>query len=168
MIALLVLLPFAGAFLMMPAQKKNSRLRDAMMLGITAAVFLLSVYVFLEAEKGRAYTLSLPGICGMGLTLSTGGFSALYTLIVSFMWLVSALFSGQYFRHGRSMGRYAFFTLLTQSATIGVFLSSDLYTTFLFLKSCPCPHTPGWRMRRPGARSAQRGHTWPSRCWAAW
>ena len=50
------------------------------------------------------------------------------------MWFVSALLTPQYFRGHHHLRRYHFFFLLCLSFTMGVFLSADLKTTFLFFE----------------------------------
>ena len=76
-------------------------------------------------------SLDIP-LCGIHFTLD--GFRCIYGLVVSFMWFVSALLSPQYFRGHRHLRRYYFFFLICLSFTLGVFLSADLYTTFLFFE----------------------------------
>ena len=76
-------------------------------------------------------SLDIP-LCGIHFTLD--GFRAIYGLVVSFMWFVSALLTPQYFRGHHHLRRYHFFFLLCLSFTLGVFLSADLYTTFLFFE----------------------------------
>ncbi|MBR6476074.1 MAG: sodium:proton antiporter, partial [Lachnospiraceae bacterium] len=50
------------------------------------------------------------------------------------MWSMTALFSKEYFAHYRNRNRYYFFFLLTMGATLGVFMSGDLYTAFIFFE----------------------------------
>ena len=76
---------------------------------------------------------SIP-LCGFPLTFSMEGFHGIYALIGVFMWTVSLMFTPRYFRGHSHQGRYYFFTLLTFFATVGVFLSADLYTTFIFFE----------------------------------
>ena len=73
-------------------------------------------------------------LCGFPLSFSLEGFHAVYALIGVFMWAVSLLFTPRYFRGHSHRGRYYFFTLLTLPATVGVFLSADLYTAFIFFE----------------------------------
>ncbi len=80
-----------------------------------------------------ALEFSCPGF-GMGLHFVLDGFRGLYSLIASFMWMMTGLFSREYFGHYRNRNRYYFFMLMTLGATVGVFLSADLYTTFLFFE----------------------------------
>ena len=70
----------------------------------------------------------------VGLSFTFGGFQRLYGLVVCFMWLICAMLSPQYFRGHHHLRRYYFFFLICLSFTLGVFLSADLYTTFLFFE----------------------------------
>ena len=70
----------------------------------------------------------------MGLALAADGFTALYAWIAGLLFFVAAVFSLSYFRGKRSVPRYVFFTLLTLSAVIGVFLSDQLLTTIVFFE----------------------------------
>ncbi|ANU50459.2 sodium:proton antiporter [Enterocloster clostridioformis] len=79
-------------------------------------------------------SFSWAGFCEMGIWLKADGFRWLYSTIAAFMWMMTTLFSMEYFAcHGNS-GRYCFFSLLTCGATMGVFLSDSLFTLFLFFE----------------------------------
>ena len=73
-------------------------------------------------------------LCGLGIHFTVDGFRILYGLIAAFMWIVSGLFSIEYFSHYKNKGRYYFFLILTFLATEGVFFSADFYTTFIFFE----------------------------------
>ena len=76
----------------------------------------------------------IPGICGMGLHLKLDGFRLVYSIIAVVMWGVSGAFSKQYMAHYKKKSRYYLFFWATFAATVGVFLSADLYTTFIFFE----------------------------------
>lgn len=78
----------------------------------------------------------MDGICGMGVHFTVDGFRAIYLAIAVLMWAVTTIFSKQYFSHHKDahLKRYYIFTLLTFLATAGVFLSEDLFTTFIFFE----------------------------------
>lgn len=76
----------------------------------------------------------IPDVCGLGLSFELDGFRLLYGVISTFMWLECLLFSKEYMAHQKNKGRYYFFTIATYGATMGVFLSGDLFTTFLFFE----------------------------------
>lgn len=79
-------------------------------------------------------TFDIPAICGLGLHMQLDGFRLLYVTIATFMWIVSAAFSVEYMAHYEKKPRYCFFLILTYFATVGVFLSVDFYTTFIFFE----------------------------------
>jgi len=99
-------------------------------VGLTGiATFALCVLTW---NSGASF--SLEGFCGLGLHLRVDGFRSLYACIAAFMWMMSGLFSREYFAHYHNRNRYYFFNLMTLGATLGVFLSDDLYTTFIFFE----------------------------------
>lgn len=78
--------------------------------------------------------LVIPGVCGMGMHLRLDGFRLVYVLIAVIMWTVCGLFSLEYMKHYEKRRRYYVFFWITFLATVGVFLSADLYTTFIFFE----------------------------------
>ncbi|MBR4138421.1 MAG: sodium:proton antiporter, partial [Lachnospiraceae bacterium] len=79
-------------------------------------------------------TYEIMNLCGQGLFLKVDGFRLIYCCIALFMWSVSLLFSKEYFAHYSHKVRYYGFLLLTMFATLGVFLSADLFTMFIFFE----------------------------------
>ncbi|MCI8837892.1 MAG: NADH dehydrogenase [Hungatella sp.] len=80
------------------------------------------------------WEIMVPGICGMGLHLKMDGFRMVYTAIAVLMWGVAGAFSREYMAHYKNKSRYYVFFWATFLATVGVFLSADLYTTFIFFE----------------------------------
>lgn len=79
-------------------------------------------------------TYEILNLCGQGLLLKIDGFRLIYCCIALFMWSVSLLFSKEYFAHYSHKARYYGFLILTMFATLGVFLSADLFTMFIFFE----------------------------------
>ena len=79
-------------------------------------------------------TYEILNLCGQGLLLKIDGFRLIYCCIALFMWSVSLLFSKEYFAHYSHKARYYGFLILTMIATLGVFLSADLFTMFVFFE----------------------------------
>lgn len=76
----------------------------------------------------------IPGFCGPGMHLKLDGFRLVYVCIAVFMWTVSGVFSKEYMHHYEKKRRYYLFFWATFLATVGVFLSADFYTTFIFFE----------------------------------
>lgn len=79
-------------------------------------------------------TYEILNICGQGLYMKLDGFRLIYSCIALFMWAVSILFSKEYFAHYSHKARYYSFLLITMFATLGVFLSADFFTMFIFFE----------------------------------
>lgn len=77
---------------------------------------------------------TIPGFCGLGMHFTVDGFRLVYLCIAVLMWGVSGVFSLEYMAHYRKKGRYYCFFWATFVATAGVFLSADLFTTFIFFE----------------------------------
>lgn len=109
--------------------RRNKSLRSAFMAAVCALCFAGSLLLW-----GGEQSWALPGFCGLGLTMRADGFRSLYATVAAFMWMMTGLFCPEYMAHGERRGRYCFFNLMTLGATLGVFLSDDLYTTFIFFE----------------------------------
>jgi len=127
MIIPLILLPFAASILGVVFGKK-AKYEIALVASILEFV-LAVVHAVLPAES-----IVLGRLVGNGLLLMTDGFRKVYCLIIAFMWMMTLLFSRDYFRGHHHLTRYFFFTLMTLGATMGVFLAGDLYTAFVFFE----------------------------------
>ncbi len=132
----LVFMPMAGALLSYGAGKKDKKARDYFVAGVTVLEFVLAVLLLFRYTSGSMTEnmTNLSEICGMGLKFSVDGFRAVYACIAAFMWMGTALFSVEYFGHYRNRNRYYLFQLITLGATEAIFLSADLYTTFVFFE----------------------------------
>lgn len=82
----------------------------------------------------EGWEILIPNVCGFGLHFILDGFRLVYTLIAVLMWTVSAVFSREYMAHYANRRRYYRFLWITFFATVGVFLSADLMTIFIFFE----------------------------------
>ncbi|MCD8223143.1 MAG: sodium:proton antiporter [Clostridiales bacterium] len=142
----LVFYPFVGGFFSWIAGSVGRhRQKDAelLMSGLTADFFAVTEFVVMAwlfvryvgvAGNGAVLSLRLAGICGFGLSFILDGFRLVYGLIATFMWMMTVILSREYFTGHHSTARFYLFMLLTLGATMGVFLSSNLYTTFVFFE----------------------------------
>jgi len=68
------------------------------------------------------------------LCFATDGFRVVYALLATLLWVMTLLFSKQYFRGHRHLARYFVFYFVTFGAVLGVFFAADLLTLFLFFE----------------------------------
>ena len=130
LLPVVILLPMLMALVAIVAGRVSNALRDGVVSLTGAAIFALCVLIALQG--GGSYTI--PAFCGFGLYLKADGFRMLYSCVAAFMWMMSGFFTPDYMSHGHARTRYSFFNLMTLGATLGVFLSDDLYTTFIFFE----------------------------------
>ncbi len=113
--------------------KSRKEFRNILVICSVLLEILLYVFAILSIGK-KGNELHIDKICGLGINLYFGGFRTVYAGVALLMWSMTALFSREYFAHYRNRNRYYFFFLLTLGATLGVFMSGDLYTAFIFFE----------------------------------
>lgn len=123
-----------GALIAYIIGRSSKKARDYFADLVGIAEFILAAVMLALAFGGREFSFSLENICGRGLYLKLDGFRALYGSIAALMWMMTTIFSREYLAHYRNRNRYYLFTLATCGATMGVFLSCDLFTTFIFFE----------------------------------
>lgn len=130
LLSFLILWPFIGGLLSYFIGRSSRRARDYFADCVCLIEFIAAVlsYKFLGCE------FSVPGVCGLGIKFMLDGFRFIYAVIIAFMWLITTVFSREYLRHHRNRNRYYLYVLMTLGSIMGVFLSGDLYTTFLFFE----------------------------------
>ena len=134
LVYLMVFMPMVGAFVSYLVGRKHKQARNYVVSGIAIVEFLMSVLLVAQSGQYEGMLVRVPEICGMGLHFTVDGFRVMYAAIACFMWMMTAIFSDEYFAHYRNRNRYFLFQLLTLGATVGIFLSADLYTTFIFFE----------------------------------
>ncbi len=125
-VILCVFFPIVSAIVAYPLNKKNSKLCDAFVI---LSTFVVLVSAGVMAFGGGENTVSM-----LSMSFQQSGFQSVYAVVTAFMWFCAALISPQYFKGHHNIGRYYFFFLVTLGATMGVFLSADLITTFVFFE----------------------------------
>ena len=131
---LLVVGPMAAAVIGYLIGRVNKSARDYFADAVTTLVFLTMAFFFLTYKEGQPVSLVVPEVCGMGLSFKLDGFRTIFATVTAFMWMMTTIFSKEYLAHARNRNRYYFFLLVTFGATMGVFLSDDLFTTFVFFE----------------------------------
>ena len=163
MLLAVVLLPVLSALViaLLPDRHDDGKRLGALSIVFTLLTLLAMVYV--AAADGSTVTVPV-----MRLSFWAGGFQKLYGIVVCFMWFVSALLSPQYFHGHHHLKRYYFFFLICLGFTVGVFLSADLYTTFLFFELMSLSSYV-WVVQEETPDAMDAGKTYlTSRCWAVW
>ncbi|MCM1143963.1 MAG: sodium:proton antiporter [Blautia sp.] len=136
-LAILVFYPLAGALISAWIGSKKEKTRDYFADFIVVSEFVLALALaIINRGKGggEICQYAIPGICGMGLHFTMDGFRLVYSVIAAWMWMMTTILSREYMSHHQNKNRYYLFLLATLGATMGVFLSADLFTTFIFFE----------------------------------
>lgn len=134
LIYLMVFMPMVGAFVSYLVGRKTKKGRDYLVSVISVVEFVFAILLLIAGNGHEGALVYVPEVCGKGLIFTIDGFRVLYVAIACFMWMMTTLFSNEYFAHYRNRNRYYLFQLITLGATVGIFLSGDLYTTFIFFE----------------------------------
>lgn len=105
-------------------------MRDTFVAVVTGLELAAALALMVSGEA----TVRLDGVLGLGLSFASDGFRTLMALIAAIGWFEATLMLREYFAHSRNRNRYYAFWLLTLTGTVGVFLSADLFTTFVFFE----------------------------------
>ena len=128
----LVLFPIVGAIITYILGNKT-KYREVIAIGVTLIEFIVMV-VALFTYKNIDNTVEFTKLFGLGISFKLDGFRVLYSLISIFMWLMTIIFSKEYMHEYDNKSRFYMFYLITLGSVVGVFLSDDLITTFLFFE----------------------------------
>ena len=134
MLLLLVLTPIVAAMISFIIGRQSKLWRDYFACFVFVCVFVWMLLLSLGANNQSPPYFEWQAFAGFGISFTLDGFRAVYATITAFMWLATTLFSREYFADYRNRNRYYMFSLLTFGGTLGVFLSADLITTFIFFE----------------------------------
>ncbi|MDD6467855.1 MAG: complex I subunit 5 family protein [Erysipelotrichaceae bacterium] len=124
-----VFFPLIASFISYGIGRKNKKLRNYFAMAVTI-VTLLACFALIGTDT----TVTIPDVCGMQLSFVASGLHQVLACIACFIWMMTTIFSDEYFAHYRNRNRYYFFMLASLGATLGVFLSADFFTTFFFFE----------------------------------
>ena len=131
----LVFFPFvAGLVTFFVGKKRDVAAICSVVIEFAVMLYLAMASPTLSKEGISAFFLSIPEFCGFGLNFRVDGFRLVYGSVAALMWMMTTILSREYFRHHEHVNRFYLFLLWTLGATLGVFLSADLYTTFIFFE----------------------------------
>lgn len=133
-LAFLVFYPIIGALVSYIIGRFHKTARDYFADFVVISEFAVTLYLFCTFDGSRILSFSIDSFAGLGIGFVLDGFRSVYTLTAALMWMMTTVFSKEYFKHYHNRNRYYLFMLLTLGATMGVFLSADLYTTFIFFE----------------------------------
>ncbi len=129
----IVMVPIIASFILIYIGKKSEKIRDifcSVVSGITLAL-VLSLYPMVRegvVEKSLGWFL------GEGLLFRVDQFSFILAVLVSLIWFLATLYATEYISHEENRSRFYFFWMMSLGTTLGVFVTGDLFSLFLFFE----------------------------------
>ncbi|NMB35412.1 MAG: hypothetical protein GX989_03875 [Firmicutes bacterium] len=130
----IIITPLAGTIMVILGATYSEKIRDCLAVAISAITFILSAVLFRSACRGTVDYLLGTGFWESPLLLRVDPFGAAFNLLSSFIWLLAVIFSLTYMSYEKNRTRYYVFLLLTLAGCLGVFLSGDFLSLFVFFE----------------------------------
>ena len=127
-LGLLLVVAFGGSLLTYLLGKISSRIRDAFAVLVSLALVAMVASLYGRTLEGPSYT----GFLGVPLVLRLGALQWLFAMAVTAVGSLSAIFSLSYMKGRERTSFYYSMLLLVNAAMLGLVLSGDLLSFFIF------------------------------------
>ena len=129
------LLPLLATFPLLVFERRSPALRDGFAIAISIITFGLVLAMYPAIRSGITLYTAFPELLppfGISFKADVLGFSL--ALLASFMWMLCTIYSSRYMCDEAACNRYYPFLLLSLGGCMGVFLTGDLFSLFLFFE----------------------------------
>jgi len=129
------LLPIMATIPLFIIERRSARLRDLFAQVVTGATLILVAMMYPYVQTHGVIGISFPGILppfGISFRVDTLGF--MLALIASAIWFLATIYSKVYMGHEGGGNRYYPFLLLSLGGCMGVFLTGDFFSLFVFFE----------------------------------
>lgn len=128
-----IIVPIAGAFILVFVPEKNENIRNPLALLISFITAGLVVSVVQSVMNGNIVSYTLVKILpGLEFSLSVDPLGALFGGLAAILWVFAVLYSIGYMSHEHNKRRYFVFYLISLGVTVGIAFSANLFTLYLF------------------------------------
>lgn len=131
LIALTIILPWAGALAVWFARDKRPKAQHTLAIGFASAAGLAALALLGTAGKDCVLNIPLGGIFGDAAFLADG-LGAFLTAVATIIGALAVLFSADYMRDAEQLGRYYALVLFFIGGMVGLALSNSLLFLFFF------------------------------------
>lgn len=158
---IIVFWPIIASIISYLIGRKDKKMRDYWANGVTIVEFLLALSMIPTVLHEGSVYFTLAPFGHERLFFQVDGFRCIYGIITSFMWMCTTIFSREYFAHYRNRNRYYLFMLMTEGATMAVFISGDVLTLFTFFEVMAfTSYVMVIHDEKPGAQRASETYTY--------
>jgi formate hydrogenlyase subunit 3/multisubunit Na+/H+ antiporter MnhD subunit len=129
-----VFLPFLMSVPIYLAGNVSERLRNLLSIATAGASFYLIASLYPLIEEGSSVVYTAPVLMLDGMSFFVDGTGFIFAAVTSFVWLLATIYSTSYMTHEHSRDRFFAFLILTLAADLGVLLTGDLFSLFIFFE----------------------------------
>ncbi|MFV2040961.1 MAG: complex I subunit 5 family protein, partial [Candidatus Hydrothermarchaeales archaeon] len=129
-----VFLPLLVPLPMYLVGRRSETLRNTIAIVTTAISFLsiASLYPYIAAGKTVVYTAPILMLDGM--TFYVDATSFIFAVVTSLVWMLVTIYAAAYMTHENRRDRFFAFLIFTLAADLGVLLTGDLFSIFIFFE----------------------------------
>ncbi len=131
-------LPVAGAAVAAAAGERRARLRNWAAVVASGATLLVAVLILVKVlSVGSVYfNLDIMRVAGRYVcNLEVDAIGAFFVFFSAILWFAASIHAFRYMDHEHKRTRFFFFMLLTEAATLGVFMVQDYFSLYLFFEA---------------------------------
>ncbi len=131
---MIVLIPITGSVLIGLAGLRSPVCAKFMAVIASGLTLYLSLELFIMILQGYTVFYPLPALAGIAMNLKIDLTGSVFCLFSALVWFLAILASIPYMRHDEKQTRYFVFMILSLGGCLGVFLSGDFLSLFLFFE----------------------------------
>jgi multicomponent Na+:H+ antiporter subunit D len=129
----MIIFPLVGALITGIASESNDRLRNPLAVLVSVISAAAMIVILYEYVLNGSWELMLHQIApGLEIKLRVDPLAALFGGTAAILWSFSVLYSTGYMAHEHNRRRYFIFYLLSLGMTMGIALSANLLTLYIF------------------------------------
>ncbi len=134
-ILIIILLPIICTIMIAAVGRKSVFLRNLFVLIPTVGDFLLVGHLAWQVKSGgTAASLNLVDLSNFAIKFEASGISVYMALSMTFLWIMTAIYSFGYMEHEHAQVRYYAALVLNLAAAMGIVFASNLVTFFIFFE----------------------------------
>jgi multicomponent Na+:H+ antiporter subunit D len=135
LLVLYIIIPLAAVFIIPLLSRFNSKISGWLALSATAALALVTVLSGIALQTQKILIYKVGGWeAPIGINLVLDSFSFLFVTIISLIGLLVVIYSTAYINKYNSKNKYYILYLLMMTGMLGVVLTGDLFSMFVFIE----------------------------------
>jgi formate hydrogenlyase subunit 3/multisubunit Na+/H+ antiporter MnhD subunit len=130
----IILIPIVCTILIVAVGQKSTFLRNTLVMVPSVVDFVLVCHLAWLVTHGGSYSLNLVDLPFFALKFKADPFSTYMALSMTFLWMMTNIYSFGYMAHEHAQTRYYACLTLNITAAMGIVFATNLVTFFIFFE----------------------------------